>query len=57
MVQVRLFESVTTRFVHSAPPMVTELAPVRLLPEMVMAVPPVVRPPFGVALTGIGTAA
>ncbi len=44
----------TTRFVAATPPTVTLLAPVKLVPVMVMAVAPKVVPEFGLTLEIVG---
>ena len=45
----------TTTFVAATPPTVTLLAPVKLVPVMVMAVAPKVVPEFGLTLEIVGT--
>jgi hypothetical protein len=44
----------TEKLVTAAPPMVAPVAPVKLVPEMVIAVPPAVGPEFGVTLVTLG---
>ena len=45
----------TTIFVASMPPTVTLVAPVKLVPAIVMVVPPVVGPEVGLTLPMVGS--
>ena len=49
-------DDTTTTLVAATPPTVTLVAPVKLVPVMVMAVPPRVEPEVGLRLTMVGTA-
>ena len=46
----------TTTLVHAAPPTVTSVAPVKLVPVMVMDVPPAVDPLVGETALTVGAA-
>lgn len=52
MIEVGLF---TTRLVAAVPPMVTEVAPAKSVPVMVMLVPPAPDPVEGETLVTVGT--
>ena len=54
VMEVALF---TTRLVAVVPPMVTPVAPVKLVPVMVMLVPPATGPLVGEILVTVGTPA
>ena len=54
VIEVGLF---TTRLVAAVPPMVTPVAPVKLVPVMVMLVPPAIGPLVGEILVTVGAAA
>ena len=49
-------ELLTTTLVAAAPPMVTEVAPVKLVPEIVTDVPPAVEPVDGLIPLTVGAA-
>ena len=49
-------ELTTVKLVTTVPPMVTAVAPVKLVPVMVMAVPPAVEPLVGEILVMVGAA-
>ena len=55
MVAVILVELTTVILVAGLPPMVTAVAPVKLIPVMVMVVPPATGPLVGDILVTIGT--
>ena len=48
--------STTTTLVAATPPTVTLLAPVKLVPVMVIGVPPLNNPEFGLTLAIVGAA-
>ena len=52
---VTLVEETTTTLVAGAPPTVTEFAPVRFVPVIVIGVPPSVEPLFGLTVEIVGT--
>jgi hypothetical protein len=49
-------EFTTTTLVAAEPPMVTEVAPVKLVPVIVTLVPPAVGPPVGLIALTVGAA-
>ena len=55
MVAVILVELTTVILVAGLPPMVTAVAPVKLIPVIVMVVPPATGPLVGEILVTIGT--
>ena len=56
VVQVAVVLLVTLKAEHAEPPTVIPVAPVRLVPVMVMAVPPAVGPLVGVMALTVGAA-
>ena len=56
VVAVMLVELFTVKLVAATPPIVTEVAPVRLVPVMVILVPPEVKPLVGKILITVGAA-
>ena len=54
VVTVMVLVLTTTIFVAATPPIVTLVAPVKSLPEIVTAVPPAIGPTFGVMLETVG---
>jgi len=53
---VTVVELTTLTEVAATPPIVTELAPVRFVPVIVIAVPPLVDPVFGLTAEIVGVA-
>ena len=54
VVQVMEVAETTTTLVHAAPPTVTPVAPVKLVPVIVILVPPAVEPVFGLTAVTVG---
>jgi len=54
VVQVTEVAETTTTLVHAAPPTVTAVAPVKLVPVIVMDVPPAVVPDAGETAVTVG---